>query len=69
MDDALALTGAGERHRDVAGLRRVIVEAIEEWRRGETATLSPEAVAPFEVSEFGARYAAVLEDVLQRCSA
>jgi glycosyltransferase involved in cell wall biosynthesis len=69
MDEALALCGAGERHRDVAGLRGAIVEALEEWRRGETATLSPQAVAPFELSEFGARYAHVLEEVLQLCSA
>ena len=69
LDDALAVTTAGERHRDVAGLRGAIVDAIEAWRRGETATLTPEAVAPFELSEFGARYARVLEEVLQRCSA
>jgi len=69
MDEALAITGAGARCRDVAGLRRAIIEAIEEWRRGETATLEPQAVAPFELSQFGARYAAILEEVLQRCSA
>jgi len=69
MDDALALTGAGARYRDVAGLRGAIVDTIEEWRRGETAAISQEAVAPFELSEFGARYAQVLQEVIQRCSA
>lgn len=65
IDDALARTGAGQRYRDVAGLRGAIVDAVEEWRRGETATLSSQAVAPFELSEFGARFAHVLEGVLQ----
>ena len=61
MDEALEETGAGERLRDVAGLRAAIVDAVREWRSGSTAILSEEAVAPFEVAHFGDRYAHVLE--------
>jgi hypothetical protein len=48
-------------------LRVAILRAIKEWRDGETVTLSEDAVAPFELAQFGARYARVLEEA--RCIA
>ncbi|MGB6985788.1 MAG: glycosyltransferase [Candidatus Aquilonibacter sp.] len=69
MDEALTLSGAGERHRDAGGLQVAIIRALEEWRRGETATLTEEAVAPFELTQFGARYARVVEEVSNAASA
>ncbi len=64
MDDVLARSGAGARYRDVTGLRGAIMQAVDEWRRGETATLSEDAVAPFELAQFGARYVRILEESL-----
>jgi glycosyltransferase involved in cell wall biosynthesis len=64
MDDVLARSGAGMRYRDVAGLRTAIMQAVDEWRRGETRALSEAAVAPFELRHFGAQYARILEESL-----
>jgi hypothetical protein len=64
MDDVLARSGAGMRYRDVTGLRHAILRTLEEWRSGQTATVSEDAVAPFELAQFGTRYARILEDSL-----
>ncbi len=69
MDEALALSGAGVRCCDAGGLQVEIVRAVDEWRRGETATLTEEAVAPFELAQFGERYARVVEEVSNAATA
>lgn len=64
LDDALSQCDAGRRGRDVADLRAQILEAVQEWRAGRTAIVSSEAVAPFELTHFGARYARVLDEAI-----
>jgi glycosyltransferase involved in cell wall biosynthesis len=63
MDEVLTRSGAGIRQRDVAGLRLEIMRALEEWRRGDTAQIAEDDVAPYEVAHFGAAFADVLETI------
>ncbi len=61
VDEALAQTGAGERHLSDNALRGAILQAVKEWRSGTTEIIEPKAVEPFELRHFGDRFAEILE--------
>ena len=63
IDDVLKTSGAGERLKSVKGLRDAIVQAVQEWRAGRTPIVEPHAVAPFESTRLGQRFASILNDV------
>lgn len=63
VDSVLKVSGAGERLRSVKGLRDAIVQAVGEWRAGRTPIVEPHAVAPFESTRLGERFAEILETV------
>lgn len=68
MDEALEQSGAGRRYRSERELRDTILETVREWRSGITSIVSEHAVAPFELTHFGDRFARILDEVTESLS-
>ncbi len=63
VDEVLAAVGAGVRVRDQQTLRREILDAVIEHRRGAVRRTEPALLAPFSAPGMAARFAALLDRV------
>jgi hypothetical protein len=66
IDDTLSETGTGERICCIAGVRDALMQAIEEWRRHGTPTVSADRVARFERQSVARSFSELLDSMVQR---